>query len=327
MLNSTGRPEARSPASSSPRTNLTYGAKHGRRSTTTCRSCRSPAGRSTSTPTPRSCRSPSSSSMLTMPPNGHASRSTRTCAGKDIRIAAEKVGGRWYASLFYTAADCAAAPQVPSAADAVPAVGATHREGAVEKMVRACWPATSAPALALISPDELGAVHDYGGMILEGRGTIGTAGVTLTHARPGHAPRSPTAASGSALKKLVLRCTATPSPSRSTTSARSSTRRGPQKVCALTRPSWSPAARRHDLARSFASGRVAAATRLPSGPAPAKLERRATDFGDALDLQADVDQGAADGAADLFSGLTSSGSRRPERRQVVRHAGPHATPT
>lgn len=101
-------------------------------------------------------------------------------AGKQVRIAAEKVGNRWYASLFYTVADQAAQHAIPSVSDRVPATGADSPDGAVQKMVRALLSGDARSALALISPDELGAVHDYGGMILARAPKWGPAPVTIT---------------------------------------------------------------------------------------------------------------------------------------------------
>jgi hypothetical protein len=84
-----------------------------------------------------------------------------------VRIATEKVGGTWYASLFYTAADDAAGHAIPSTSNSIPAHGADSAEGAVEKMVRSLLSGDVTSALSLISPAELGAVHDYGSMILK----------------------------------------------------------------------------------------------------------------------------------------------------------------
>jgi hypothetical protein len=84
-----------------------------------------------------------------------------------VRIATEKVGGSWYASLFYTAADDVAGHAIPSASNAIPANGADSAEAAVDKMVRSLLSGDVTSALSLISPAELGAVHDYGSMILK----------------------------------------------------------------------------------------------------------------------------------------------------------------
>jgi hypothetical protein len=84
-----------------------------------------------------------------------------------VRIATEKVGGGWYASLFYTAADSAAHHEIPTAADRIPAVGADSPEDAVGKVVRSAMSGDLRSVLAVVSPDELGALHDYGGMLLK----------------------------------------------------------------------------------------------------------------------------------------------------------------
>jgi hypothetical protein len=96
-----------------------------------------------------------------------------------VRIATEKVGDTWYASLFYTAADDAAGHAVPSASNSIPAHGADSAEGAVEKMVRALLSGDVTSALSLISPAELGAVHDYGSMILKAMPRWQAAQVTI----------------------------------------------------------------------------------------------------------------------------------------------------
>jgi hypothetical protein len=83
-----------------------------------------------------------------------------------VRIAAEKVDGGWYASLFYTAADAAAGHRIPAADDSIPAVGADTPEDAVEKLVRSALTVDLRSVVGIISPDELGALHDYGGMLV-----------------------------------------------------------------------------------------------------------------------------------------------------------------
>lgn len=82
-----------------------------------------------------------------------------------VRVAAEKVGGRWYTSLFYTIADSAADHRIPSRSDVIPARGAATPEDAVLSFVRAAMHRDYRGVIQLISPDELGALHDYGGML------------------------------------------------------------------------------------------------------------------------------------------------------------------
>lgn len=82
-----------------------------------------------------------------------------------IRIAVEKVGGGWYPSLFYTAADAAAHHAIPTASDQIPAVGADSPDSVVRQMISALMAGNFTSAIQLVSPDELGALHDYGGML------------------------------------------------------------------------------------------------------------------------------------------------------------------
>ena len=125
-------------------------------------------------------------------------------AGHPVRIAAEQVGGRWYASLFYTAADAAAGHAVPSASDRIPAIGASSPEGAVQKMVRALLSGDVRSALALVSPSELGAVHDYGGIIMHAAPHWGPAAASVTTLDLSSTPISDEGFRVG-LKKLVLR--------------------------------------------------------------------------------------------------------------------------
>jgi hypothetical protein len=99
-----------------------------------------------------------------------------------VRIATERVGGRWYTSLFYTIADTAAHHRIPTPADEIPARGAATPEDAVLSFVRAAMHRDYRGVIELISPDELGALHDYGGML--GRNIsvvppVGSSGITL----------------------------------------------------------------------------------------------------------------------------------------------------
>jgi hypothetical protein len=84
---------------------------------------------------------------------------------RGVRIATEKVDGRWYTSLFYTIADSAAHHRIPTPADEIPARGAATPEDAVLSFVRAAMRRDYRGVIELISPDELGALHDYGGML------------------------------------------------------------------------------------------------------------------------------------------------------------------
>jgi hypothetical protein len=98
---------------------------------------------------------------------------------KPVRIATQKISGRWYPSLFYTIADAAANYETPAAADAIPAAGGSSPQDALTRMVNALLQADIPGAIKLLSPDELAAVHDYGGLIVDKSGTYGRPDVTL----------------------------------------------------------------------------------------------------------------------------------------------------
>jgi hypothetical protein len=90
--------------------------------------------------------------------------------GKPVRIATQKVDGKWYPSLLYTIADNAVTSQglqAPSAADRIPAVGASSADEAVESFLNAILNADLPRVGQLLSPDELAVVHDYGKLILD----------------------------------------------------------------------------------------------------------------------------------------------------------------
>ncbi|MCU1655525.1 MAG: proline-rich proteoglycan 2 [Pseudonocardiales bacterium] len=98
----------------------------------------------------------------------------RSNNGKPIRIATEKVGGRWYPSIFYTIADYAAVGSGavgPTTADYVPAKGAASPVDAVKQLVNALVSGDIARAIELLSPDEMAAVHDYAGLIVKSAGS------------------------------------------------------------------------------------------------------------------------------------------------------------
>ncbi|HZZ96481.1 MAG TPA: hypothetical protein VFE19_05690 [Jatrophihabitantaceae bacterium] len=96
-----------------------------------------------------------------------------------VRIAAEKVDGGWYASLFYTAADAAAGHRIPAAGDSIPAVGADTPEDAVDKLIRSALSLDLRSVIGIVSPDELGALHDYGAMLAANLPTPHALPVTL----------------------------------------------------------------------------------------------------------------------------------------------------
>jgi hypothetical protein len=90
--------------------------------------------------------------------------------GHPIRIATEESGGRWYPSLLYTIADnvtTARGLQAPSAEQRIPDVGASTPDLAVRTFIDALLHADVQRAFELLSPDELGVLHDYGKLITD----------------------------------------------------------------------------------------------------------------------------------------------------------------
>lgn len=86
-----------------------------------------------------------------------------------LRIATQKVDGKWYPSLLYTIADSAAhdsGADNPTASDYVAPKGAASPEDAVKQAVLAVQKQDYRRLIELAAPDELQVVHDYGGVIL-----------------------------------------------------------------------------------------------------------------------------------------------------------------
>jgi hypothetical protein len=93
--------------------------------------------------------------------------------GKPVRIATQKVDGRWYPSLFYTMADSGARDSgqgVPTAVDYVAPKGASSAEGAVKTLVTSLLEGDVTGAIEVLSPDELAVLHDYAGVIMKSTG-------------------------------------------------------------------------------------------------------------------------------------------------------------
>jgi hypothetical protein len=94
--------------------------------------------------------------------------------GKPLRFAAQKVSGRWYPSLFYTIADNAVIDAnlgQPTTADRIAAVGASSPADAVRQLTTALLNGDVSRAIQLAAPDELAALHDYGGLLIKDVGS------------------------------------------------------------------------------------------------------------------------------------------------------------
>ena len=88
--------------------------------------------------------------------------------GKPIRIATVEHDGRWYPSLFYTAADYWAQSTKagnPTAADYIAPAGGSSPEDAMTKLVTAATGGDYAGVIALLPPQEMAVLHDYGKLI------------------------------------------------------------------------------------------------------------------------------------------------------------------
>ncbi len=90
--------------------------------------------------------------------------------GKPVRISTVQHDGRWYPSLFFTAADYWAQQNGSgpvTAGDAVAGAGAATPEAAVDAMVRAVLDQDASRVVELLPPDEMAAVHTYGRQIVQ----------------------------------------------------------------------------------------------------------------------------------------------------------------
>ena len=119
--------------------------------------------------------------------------------GQPIRVATVKRGDQWYVSLFYTIADNAvhqAGLPNPTVADRIPDDGQGHagtgRPGVRRRGIRR---AASRDVIAVLPPDEMGVLHDYGKLLIDQAGagdlTSGMAdlGVTISNADLGRQRR------------------------------------------------------------------------------------------------------------------------------------------
>ena len=95
-----------------------------------------------------------------------------------VRIAAEKVGGKWYPSLMYTIADNMvhqSGDVNPGPSDYIAAQGAPSPVEAVKQAVVALENSDYQRLIELTSPDELRVLHDYGGVILRNASPAATS--------------------------------------------------------------------------------------------------------------------------------------------------------
>ena len=91
-------------------------------------------------------------------------------SGEPLRIAVQKVAGKWYPSLMYTVVAAAASSDhlgIPTAADAIAPVGAGSADDAVRQMVTAATRQDFTSLIAGLDPNEDAALHDYGTLLIK----------------------------------------------------------------------------------------------------------------------------------------------------------------
>jgi hypothetical protein len=100
--------------------------------------------------------------------------------GQPVRIATIKVGGGWYTSLFYTAADYAlASARRPWPTTALPATGASSPDAAATQFAQAVLRADYRTAIELTDPNEMAVLHDAGPAILDALHAPKPSGITV----------------------------------------------------------------------------------------------------------------------------------------------------
>lgn len=106
--------------------------------------------------------------------------------GHPIRIATVNRDGKWYPSLFYTAADYIAQETKvgnPTAADFIAPTGGSSPEDAMDKLLAASTSGNYEAVIGLLPPREMGVMHDYGRLLTKqipsgGRSSLGGAQVS-----------------------------------------------------------------------------------------------------------------------------------------------------
>jgi hypothetical protein len=92
-------------------------------------------------------------------------------SGGPVRIAVEKVDGKWYPSLMYTIVDAAnrdAGNPNPTAADAIAANGSASPDATVRLFIDAALKSDANAVIGLLDPDDSAALHEYGTQLTKG---------------------------------------------------------------------------------------------------------------------------------------------------------------
>jgi hypothetical protein len=96
-------------------------------------------------------------------------RQTEEMSPSDLPIVAVERNGRWYLSLWYTAAENArleAGQPLPSPSDRLSVIGAETPEGAVEDFVGAVEQLDLSAMIGMLDPLEASALYDYGSLFV-----------------------------------------------------------------------------------------------------------------------------------------------------------------
>lgn len=104
--------------------------------------------------------------------------------GHPIRIATVNREGKWYVSLFYTAADNAAYASNPDykLGTPVPDTGGATPEDAMNTLITESTAGDISGVIGVLTPDEMGVLHDYGSLFLQqaGSSTAALGNTTLS---------------------------------------------------------------------------------------------------------------------------------------------------
>lgn len=96
--------------------------------------------------------------------------------GEPFRVATVKRGDQWYVSFFYSIADNAvhqAGLSNPTTADHINAVGSASPEAAVDALIKQSTAGDLEGVIALLPPDEMGVLQDYGKLLIDEAGGSG----------------------------------------------------------------------------------------------------------------------------------------------------------
>ena len=100
--------------------------------------------------------------------------------GEPVRIATVNVGGQWYPSVLYTVADYALQDAHESwPKQGIAAQGAASPNEAVQQFAQAAVDRDVAKMIALLPPDELGALHDAGPVLVDKLGPARPTGAKI----------------------------------------------------------------------------------------------------------------------------------------------------